>query len=82
VDFHLARRLVRTGNGADTVGRDLVLADQPGDLVNYDGGLTAARSCNHQERTSDVLRCSFLMRIKLSQCVDTVCNTVQIASAF
>jgi hypothetical protein len=29
-----------------------------------------------------VLRCSFLMRIKLSQCVDTVCNTVQIASAF
>ena len=47
---HLARRLVREGDGEDVPGDDALLADEPRDAVDDDAGLAAARAGEDEQR--------------------------------
>jgi hypothetical protein len=47
---HLARGLVREGDGEDVVGRNVALADQISDAVDDDARLARPRAGQNQQR--------------------------------
>ena len=64
---HLARRLIREGDGDDAIGVNVLMGDEVGDAVRDDARFAAARPGQDQQRALGVLDGILLGGIKVAQ---------------
>ena len=76
---HLAGRLVREGDGQDSVRRYADLSDEVGDPVRHDAGLATARTGDDQQRPVDM---AGRLALALGQTGEKVSRGPLIGSAF